>query len=57
MRAPLRLLTSSIATLALLATSSTARADPDVVIDPSSLRIIKSESGPVNYYSVVSEGG
>lgn len=57
MRVLPRLLTSSIATLALWAASSPARAEPEVIIDPSSLRIIKSESGPVNYYSVMSEGG
>ena len=43
--------------LAALAATSPAPAEPDLVIDPAAWRVIKSESGPVDYYVVQSEGG
>lgn len=49
------LLLPSIVSIALSATSPAA-AEPDIVIDPGAWRVIKSESGPVDYYAVQSEG-
>lgn len=46
-----------IVTVALLAMSSPASADPGLVIDASAWRFMKGESGPVNYYSAMSEDG
>jgi hypothetical protein len=40
-----------------LLVTSVARAEGDLVIDPAAWKIIDRESGPVNYYSVASEGG
>jgi hypothetical protein len=34
-----------------------AAAEPSLTIAPSTWRVVDSESGPVNYYSVVREGG
>jgi hypothetical protein len=42
--------------LAALCNAPPASADNDVVIDPTAWRVIKSESGPVDYYSVQSDG-
>src|SRR4051812_46793596 len=41
----------------LLFAASPAHSEPDLVIDASMWRIISSESGPTNYYTVVSDGG
>lgn len=40
----------------LLVAVSPAHGDPDLVVDASAWRIIKGESGPVNYYTAQSEG-
>jgi hypothetical protein len=34
-----------------------AVAQPSLTIEPSAWRVVESESGPVNYYSIVREGG
>jgi hypothetical protein len=34
-----------------------AAAEPSLTIEPAAWRVVESESGPVNYYSVVREGG
>lgn len=50
-----RIVLTSIA-LGLLFAALPARGESDLVIDASALRIIKSESGPVNYYTAMSDG-
>jgi DUF3047 family protein len=54
--APRLALSGSVLAVAL-AGSSPASAGDDLVIDPSAWRVVKSESGPVDYYSVQAEGG
>jgi hypothetical protein len=43
--------------LALTSFSTEAHADPDLVIDASTWRVVSSQSGPTNYYRVVTEDG
>ena len=52
-----RLALSGSVLVAALVTTSPAPAEPDLVIDPSAWRVVKSESGPVDYYAVQTEGG
>jgi len=47
----------TVVVAALLVAGSPAQGDADLVIAASALRIVKSESGPVNYYTAASEGG
>jgi hypothetical protein len=42
--------------LALCAVSPPSSADPDLTIDAKDWRLVARESGPVNYYSVTTEG-
>jgi hypothetical protein len=41
----------------VLATAARAAAAPAVVVDARAWRLVESESGPVNYYRVTTEGG
>ncbi len=48
---------AALAMVAAYAGEPVALAGNDVSIPPSALKLIKSESGPVNYYSVMNEDG
>jgi hypothetical protein len=50
---PRRALASATVIFALTASGATATADADVVVDATAWRTIPSESGPVNYYTLV----
>lgn len=52
---PSLVLSGSVAAIALFA-ATPAPADPDLVIDPSAWRVVQSESGPVDYYTLQAEG-
>jgi hypothetical protein len=41
---------------AVMLVASVAPAGSDFVVSPSALRLVKSQSGPTNYYSVIKEG-
>jgi hypothetical protein len=58
LRRALRALLSTAFCGTLLATAPRgAAATPGIVVDARAFRLVESESGPTNYYSVMSEGG
>lgn len=53
----LNLRTALAVVLASATSAPLARAEGDVAVPPSALKLVKSQSGPTNYYSVVNEDG
>lgn len=55
-RAP-QFLFATAAALACSTLSLSSSADPDLLVDAKAWRIVTRDSGPVNYYAVMTEGG
>lgn len=53
----LRWLAAACAATSPALASELSAAEPDLVVDARAWRVVESESGPVNYYSVVKEAG